>query len=333
MSFRESDVYRTLYGWKSVELRGGSAELSAGGAAERLAEMAAELKKLAARYERDADFDALMAAWRKVYRENRVRRVPGVRLVNNGFIKGVEIYRELRRWGLFERDMDAYHLAELPGGFYFAAQYVASKRKVAVRARIQSLRGGSALGDDTCFFESNGLIDYGPRDGDLTSEEERKWLAGRIGPQDLITADGGVDYAARTDLGFLLDLYRGETDVALSCLRPGGVFVIKLYVVFEEAFYEYLCMLHERFKEVRLFKPTYSKPHSFEMYALCRGPRAAVQDAPHAVQVIVPAMEQICKRVLAVYSLYERAVQLSRRTLDEAEALRRRRFLANLNSP
>lgn len=331
------DIYDTLYGWPAVALGGRLGEIP-GSVGARLENLAEKLRVVAARYEKDEDFDALMARWRRVYRENRVRRVPGVRLVNNGFIKGIEIYHEIhRRWSVFDGDLDAYHLAELPGGFYFAAQHVAAGRGRRVMARIQSLRGGSALEDNTCFFSKQGLIDYGPRDGDLTSPEEKEWLISRIGKMDLITADGGVDYASRTDLAFLLDLYRGETEVALACLRPGGVFVIKLYVVFEEPFYEYLTMLRSRFEQVLLFKPAYSKPHSFEMYALCRGPRSAHpagrDDKPEkALAALLPAAEQICERVLAVYRLYERAGDLPRRELETADALRRRRLLSLLSS-
>lgn len=329
-------IYRLLYGWPPVAL------LEAGGAAagDELEALAARAAALRERYAVDADFDALLAGWRRAYRPRRVE-APGVPLANNGFVKGVEIFSLLHeKWGLFGAPLDAYHLAELPGGFYFAAQHLAALHGVEVRARIQSLvherqRGADyvPLRDETCFFGSRGLLDCGPAGGDLTSAEERAWLAERVGPRDLVTADGGVDYRAREDLDFLLALYRGEAEVALACLRPRGVFAMKLYLVLEERFYRFVDFLRRRFRRVVFWKPTYSKPHSYEMYALCRGPLPAEEAAEEAATgpgVFAPVAAQVCRRVLAVHELYEAAGRLPRAALQEVERRRHERLAALL---
>jgi hypothetical protein len=66
------------------------------------------------------------------------------------------------------------------------------------------------------------------------------------------------------------DLAESAAGFAATVLKPGGVFLVKLFQGEETE--PYLRMLRERFTSVAVRKPAASRKQSTETYALARGP-------------------------------------------------------------
>lgn len=180
---------------------------------------------------------------------------------------------------------------------------------------LEPARHENALPDMTNHFESSGLVDYGPHGGDLTDPRSVRWYIEHIGKRDVITADGGLDYARRQDLDAMLRLYYGEAQIARACLRPRGVFVMKVYAALDPRFYEFMYFLYRHFREVSLFKPMYSKAHSFELYVVCRAPtkrKASKRLQCALLSQLAAAMKVVAERVFGVYRLYDYLIHYPR---------------------
>lgn len=292
--------FRLFYHGRLLPLRGAACSKAA---LQQLVALGTAVRGLLDRHLDTKEFVRMVSKWNTLFAPNKDFRVD-VPLPSNGFLKGVEICDLLRRrYGAFRASFDAYHLAELPGGFYWAFQHFGERCGVKVNARIQSL--GSGLGDMTNSFE--GLIDYGPHDGDLMKEESVRWYIENIGKKDIITADGGLDYFERQQLDSMLRLYYGEARIAVHCLRPAGVFVLKVYVVFDPKFFDFVYFLYRNFKRVAFFKPMYSKAHSFELYLVCAEPlRRKRSRELHCACLtqLAAALAVTTRRIFAVYRLY-----------------------------
>ncbi len=65
-------------------------------------------------------------------------------------------------------------------------------------------------------------------------------------------------------------LQLAETIVAISCLRQGGHFVLKMFTMFEAESVCLLFLLTSLFGYVNVFKPATSKEANSEVYVVCR---------------------------------------------------------------
>lgn len=232
-------------------------------------------------------------------------------LVTQGFLKGIEIAHLLhRRLKALPAAFRAYHLAELPGGFYFAFRYYAQQHNLTITdSRIHSLRPNSAerrigsvydaFEDMTSYFEENNKVDYGVKDGDLSDEREVEWLKENVGERDVVTADGGVAYERRANL---------DAMVALASLSREGVFVLKVYLVMSGEFFDFLFSLYTRFHDLYFFKPMYSKPQSLEMYVVGHRPRPSTAkkgDKCKMLTRLYAAMYAHYDKIASLYTLMQ----------------------------
>lgn len=90
---------------------------------------------------------------------------------------------------------------------------------------------------------------------------------------NLVVADGGFD-AQRdsTDQeSIAFKIIVSQTAAALTLLRPGGTFVLKMFGFREDATRHMLNVLHTYFDQMTFVKPVLSRPASAERYLVCRG--------------------------------------------------------------
>ena len=90
---------------------------------------------------------------------------------------------------------------------------------------------------------------------------------------NLVVADGGFD-AQRDSTNQESIAFRiivSQTAAALALLRPGGIFVLKMFGFREDATRNMLEFLHTCFDQMTFVKPVLSRPASAERYLVCRG--------------------------------------------------------------
>lgn len=91
------------------------------------------------------------------------------------------------------------------------------------------------------------------------------------GGVQFITADGSIDCSAQPDCQeeIVARLFFAEIISALSILRAGGNFVIKMFTLFEACSISVMYMLNCVFQRLHLYKPATSKRGNSEVYVIC----------------------------------------------------------------
>lgn len=130
---------------------------------------------------------------------------------------------------------------------------------------------------------------------------------------DLVTADGAVEMNHDRIEEEHLPLARAQTRIALQCLRPGGIYVLKVFECLHPSTRDFISQLTRYFEFVSLIKPMSSRRTNSERYLVCRGLLVAASPLSIDAQQYVHAA--------AWTSEYDRIV--SRMATDQIEALTR----------
>lgn len=175
-----------------------------------------------------------------------------------------------------EREKTCLFLAEGPGGFVEA--FDKYRRKLGYSK--DKLYGVTLKSDDKNIPQwktktENFEILYGnDGSGNLYSVENVDSICNALGPTvDFVTGDGGFDFSSdfngQEELSFIL--IASEVYCAISVLKHGGSFVLKIYDIFQDATIKLIYMLANLFQEVHIIKPLTSRPANSEKYILCLG--------------------------------------------------------------
>jgi 23S rRNA (uridine2552-2'-O)-methyltransferase len=109
-------------------------------------------------------------------------------------------------------------------------------------------------------------------EGDFREQEVLERLLAALDgrPVDLVISDMAPNMSGTKAVDQPRAMYLAELalDFARQVLRPGGVFLTKLFQ--GEGFDDYVRELRAAFKEVKVRKPKASRPRSTEVYALAR---------------------------------------------------------------
>ena len=119
--------------------------------------------------------------------------------------------------------------------------------------------------------------------GDFTHPEVLSQVENEIekGKVDLVICDMSPNLTGITSLdqARIVGLAQAALDFSLSYLKPRGCFLVKLF--HGEGFDDYLKLLREGFREVRIRKPKASRGRSHEVYLVGKTPvNAAIQAQP-----------------------------------------------------
>ena len=189
------------------------------------------------------------------------------------------------------------HLCELPGAFVTAFNHylkVGTRRSTMLEnfdneespsSRITQWRWyATSLNPhfescDPSVFLSNDTLSnhtfdswvWGPDDsGDILKDPVQQKIRGLEVKCDVITADGSfcVQHDPAQQEKMVLPLQIAETVVALSMLKDGGTFVLKVYTLFTEQAIQLMALLSAHFETIRVVKPKTSKPGNSERYLI-----------------------------------------------------------------
>lgn len=158
---------------------------------------------------------------------------------------------------LFKSGLVCVDLGAAPGGF---SQYAAGK----VRP------GGRVVAVDLLPMEPIAEVEFIL--GDFTDEALRAALESALDGRaaDLVMSDMAPNISGNSavDQPRSMRLVEEGLAFAVSVLRPGGSFLVKLFQ--GEGFQEYVSAVKSRFGRVKLIKPKASRPSSREIYLLAR---------------------------------------------------------------
>jgi len=196
--------------------------------------------------------------------------------ISRAFYKLLEIYY---MFNLLEYDnpIKTFHLAEGPGGFIEATQFLRHNKK-DVYYGMTLLDGKSNTPEwkkSIKFLEKfpNINLEKGvDNTGNLYNEENYKYCCQQYKDSfEVITADGGIDFSKDFNNQELMAgrLLLTQVFYALSMQKNNGTFVLKIFDIFNKLSIDIVYLLSYYYKTVFIVKPNSSRYANSEKYIVC----------------------------------------------------------------
>ena len=178
----------------------------------------------------------------------------------------------------YDESIKTFHLAEGPGGFMEAVNYLRNNYEndkyygitlIDDDINVPSWRKSKALIENKKY-----IIEYGPsKDGNLFKKENLEYYYNNMfNSVDLVTGDGGFDFS--------LDFNNQETNslklilvqiiYALCIQKKGGNFVLKIFDIFTLPTIQIIFILSSVYDNVYICKPNTSRIANSEKYLVCK---------------------------------------------------------------
>jgi 23S rRNA U2552 (ribose-2'-O)-methylase RlmE/FtsJ len=171
----------------------------------------------------------------------------------------------------------SFHLAEGPGGFIEAFNYVRHNKEdlyygmtlISDDMNIPSWKRASQL----LHNNPNIIIESGAsKTGDLFLKENLIYCYKKYSnSMDYITGDGGFDFSNdfnnQEDISFKLIV--SQIFFALIMQKTGGNFILKMFDIFKYKTLEIIYLLCNLYENVYIFKPNTSRIANSEKYIIC----------------------------------------------------------------
>jgi len=163
------------------------------------------------------------------------------------------------------------HLCEAPGGFVQCVFEQLRHPSKDWSWRAVTLADGIPVDEERLPGDCGRFLF-----ADVLSEETRvireldAAFAG-TGGVDLVTADGAVEMNHDRIEEEHLPLALAQTRIALQCLRPGGIYILKVFECLHPHTRDFISQLSRHFEFVSLIKPVSSRRTNSERYLVCRG--------------------------------------------------------------
>lgn len=220
--------------------------------------------------------------------------------ISRAFFKMIEILNNYEF--NFPSVMMSFHLAEGPGGFIEALNYIRQNPN-------DTYYGMTLMNDDKetpkwnkCekYLNSNPhiKIHYGSDGtGNLYHIENLEYVNTHFeNCIDFITADGGFDYSIdfNKQEENSLNLIFSEICFALMMQKKGGSFVLKVFDLFSSASFELIYLLSYLYEQVFIMKPSTSRPANSEKYIICINFR------------MVPNLNKIKTKIMEIFPMIQK---------------------------
>lgn len=197
--------------------------------------------------------------------------------ISRAFYKLIEICNIFNLLN-YESEIKTFHLAEGPGGFMEAVNYLRKDFNNDIYygitlidndINVPSWKKSKSLLDNKKY-----KLEYGPsKDGNLFKKENLLYYFENMSNQiDLVTGDGGFDFS--------LDFNNQETNsfklilvqviYALVLQKKGGNFVLKIFDIFTLPTIQTIMILSSVYENVYLCKPNTSRVANSEKYIICK---------------------------------------------------------------
>jgi 23S rRNA U2552 (ribose-2'-O)-methylase RlmE/FtsJ len=107
-----------------------------------------------------------------------------------------------------------------------------------------------------------------------------------VGTCDLVTADGGFDFSSdfNNQEAMSIKLIISEIFIALKTQKPNGIFLLKIYDIYNTITFQILYILKLLYKKIHLIKPLTSRPANSEKYVLAMGYMPDCKELPKVLR-------------------------------------------------
>lgn len=215
----------------------------------------------------------------------------------------VKMWETMKDFNIFPNTGKEYKIfcnAELPGAFIFAINHWAKTHKIAYDWCANSIlqeRIGGSVENIKYLDDENGLLEKYPgkwlmndragkpvNDGDITKEENRKYIYERVGNKmDIYTSDLGFEIKLAGNDPDSKNLYNDQEILhynahvaaaicGVTSLAVGGLMICKSYTFFEKKTFSFWqSQIFPLFRECFVYKPSASRMANSECYFVCRG--------------------------------------------------------------
>lgn len=187
----------------------------------------------------------------------------------------------------FPQRIKTAHVCEGPGGFIQCLYDWSGKKKFSIgetnamtlRPDNPSIPGWKRA---TNFLKRHRTIniEYGPEnDGNILNPINQEYFIQKSRGSYIFTADGGFDFSEEYDKqeSNMFSLILNSSLIALQVLMQGGICIIKIFDMHNQATKDLLSVLGLSFKQWCIYKPATSRPCNSERYFIGIDYRGKVQ--------------------------------------------------------
>ena len=199
--------------------------------------------------------------------------------ISRSFFKFIEIYYTLNIQELLPKNAKIFFIAEGPGGFIEATNYLRNDTEDHYYAitLLDNKDIGIPGWKKTLNVNKNIIFENGvDNTGNIFNIDTYKDLYDKYhGTMNLVTADGGFNFSSdfnnQENISIKLIIY--EIFYALMLQKKGGVFIIKLYDTFSQISLDLIYLLMFMYTSVTEIKPCSSRYANSEKYLVCKNYR------------------------------------------------------------
>ena len=197
--------------------------------------------------------------------------------ISRAFYKLIEIYKNNNLLN-YDRPITTFHLAEGPGGFIEATNYI-RKNKDDHYYGMTLMEAKSSIPNwynmKNLLKENENIhIEYGADNtGNLFNHKNLIYCRDKFRNKiDIITADGGFDFSDdfnnQENNAFRLILT--QIAYAICMQKKNGAFVLKVFDIFNHATFQAIYLLSCFYKKIVITKPYTSRYANSEKYIVCK---------------------------------------------------------------
>ncbi len=197
--------------------------------------------------------------------------------ISRAFYKLIEIYRNNNLVN-YDRPITTFHLAEGPGGFIEATNYI-RKNKNDHYYGMTLMEDKSSIPNwykmKNLLKENENIhIEYGADNtGNLFNHKNLIYCRDKFrNKMDIITADGGFDFSAdfnnQENNAFRLILT--QIAYAICMQKQNGSFILKVFDIFNQSTFQAIYLLSCFYKKIVITKPYTSRYANSEKYIVCK---------------------------------------------------------------
>lgn len=259
------------------------------------------------------------------------RSISKYNAISRSFYKLIEIvnfYNLLQNYNFCS--LKSFHLAEGPGGFIEAMQYLRNSSKYY---EDDIFYGMTLLKNDKYIpnwnkiknkfaYKNNIIYEKGlSNDGDLLNINNYKDIFKKYKNSiNLVTGDGGVDFSLNYEEqeNTSIKLILAQIIYALTIQKKNGNFVLKIFDIFKKSTCELIFLLNCFYDNISISKPNTSRFGNSEKYIICKN--FLYQDTSEFFPVFLNIFEEIeknpSKNILSLLSF-----DLPTKFIEEIEEL------------
>lgn len=175
-------------------------------------------------------------------------------------------------------EINCFHLAEGPGGFIEAFNYVRENKQdnyygmtlISSDVNIPSWKKSQTfLNNNKNVFIENGKS----KNGDLFLESNLIYINEKYGSSmEYITGDGGIDFSVdfNNQEDMSLKLIFAQIVYAIIMQKKNGHFILKIFDIFKFKTVELLFLLSNLYENIYIYKPHTSRVANSEKYIICK---------------------------------------------------------------